>query len=76
MFEMRAEWEFPEEEATHPKSGRRIRYWHMVRDGRAQGLCGRDLDPQAPTQSETYWGQTGDIPFCHTCGALYLRQVP
>lgn len=48
--------------------------WHMVRDGESMGMCGKMLLPGARTLPETAWGHT-DEPFCHTCGALYLREV-
>ncbi|MEY9967132.1 hypothetical protein ABIA33_005197 [Streptacidiphilus sp. MAP12-16] len=50
-------------------------YWHMTRDGSMTALCGRDLDAAAATTSDTSWSHTTE-PICHTCGALYLRQVP
>ncbi|MFF4649505.1 hypothetical protein [Streptomyces sp. NPDC001380] len=66
-YEMRAEYD-AEDGA--------IRHWHMVEDGGVRALCGRDLDPGAPTQSADAWGSEAAEPFCHSCGALYLRQVP
>jgi hypothetical protein len=38
------------------------------------GLCGHDVDAEAARMSADEWGHTRE-KFCHTCGALYLRQV-
>ncbi|MBL1068604.1 hypothetical protein [Streptomyces sp. 7-21] len=49
--------------------------WHMVRRGdEGRGMCGRELRPDARGLPESEWGRTAE-PFCHTCGALYLREV-
>ncbi|MCX4553916.1 hypothetical protein OG204_31540 [Streptomyces sp. NBC_01387] len=53
-----------------------VRFWHMVHVSEETALCGRELDPAAPKQSPDTWGTPESQPFCHTCGALYLRQVP
>ncbi|MET8678255.1 hypothetical protein ABZW18_11865 [Streptomyces sp. NPDC004647] len=54
-----------------------VELWHMVRSdfSATTALCGRELDPRAAAQPEDAWGMTRE-PFCHTCGAVYLRQVP
>ena len=52
-----------------------IKLWHMMKDGALTALCGRDLDPAAPFAHDAAWAHTTE-PLCHTCGALYLRQVP
>lgn len=52
----------------------RVRLWHMIRNAGTDALCGRVLRPQAETRSDLEWGTIH--PVCHTCGALYLRQVP
>ncbi|TDU02082.1 hypothetical protein EDD99_0467 [Streptomyces sp. 846.5] len=49
--------------------------WHMIRDNGTTALCGVRLDPAAEKISDEAWGHTRE-KFCHTCGALYLRQVP
>jgi hypothetical protein len=68
IYEMRAEY------ADGASTGE-IRQWHMVRDNGATALCGVELSPVAEKQSDEAWGHTRE-KFCHTCGALYLRQVP
>jgi hypothetical protein len=52
-----------------------IRAWHMMKDGALTALCNRDLTPDAPQMNDSDWAHTKE-PICHTCGALYLRQVP
>lgn len=69
-YEMRAEYG-PD---IRPAPDAVVKIWHMVEAGELEGLCGRDLSTHAATQSEERWGQMRD-PFCHSCGALYLRQV-
>jgi hypothetical protein len=59
--------------AEHPE--RTVRSWHMVRGHQTQAMCGRELTPDAELRSDEYWGRTAE-PMCHTCGALYLREVP
>ncbi|MYV99454.1 hypothetical protein [Streptomyces sp. SID3343] len=51
-----------------------VKIWHMIRDAGHTALCGRVLTPDSETRSDVEWGTTH--PLCHTCGALYLRQVP
>ncbi|WP_235619033.1 hypothetical protein [Embleya scabrispora] len=51
-----------------------IKLWHMIRNAGTDALCGRALRPHAETRSDLEWGTIH--PVCHTCGALYLRQVP
>ncbi|MGP3971123.1 hypothetical protein [Streptomyces sp. 6N223] len=70
--EMRAEHEG--EEAQGGKPGR-VRFWHMVRAEEAVAMCGRPLPPGAAALPEEEWGRTAE-PFCHTCGAMYLREIP
>ncbi|GCE02427.1 hypothetical protein [Embleya hyalina] len=57
--------------ATRPAP---IKLWHMIRNAGTDALCGRALLPHAETRSDLEWGSIH--PVCHTCGALYLRQVP
>ncbi|WP_042417306.1 hypothetical protein [Streptacidiphilus anmyonensis] len=52
-----------------------VKMWHMTKDGALTALCNRDLDPAAPVDHDSAWAHTKQ-PLCHTCGALYLRQVP
>ncbi|WP_432096364.1 hypothetical protein [Streptomyces sp. bgisy100] len=52
-----------------------VKMWHMVRNSGTTALCGRELDPRAAIRPEDSWGTTRE-PFCHTCGATYLREVP
>ncbi|MBB1243406.1 hypothetical protein GL263_07495 [Streptomyces durbertensis] len=52
-----------------------VKTWHMVRGEGTTALCGRDLDERSATRSEDAWGAMHE-PFCHTCGAVYLREVP
>ncbi|UGY94568.1 hypothetical protein [Streptomyces gobiensis] len=76
-YEMRAEYgpAGRSEESPEPAALGPVKVWHMVREGETAALCGRDLSAQAATQSAEAWGATTE-PFCHTCGALYLREVP
>ncbi|GGO87104.1 hypothetical protein [Wenjunlia tyrosinilytica] len=64
--EMRAE--------IHPGSSR-VKIWHMVRKTGSVAMCGRELEAGSPTRSDEAWGSTEE-PFCHSCGAMYLREVP
>ncbi|WP_042402235.1 hypothetical protein [Streptacidiphilus carbonis] len=68
IYEMRAEY------VTGP-AGRRIGQWHMIKDNGITALCGYDTDPAAEKMSDLAWGHTEE-KFCHTCGAIYLREVP
>lgn len=68
-YEMRAEY------SSEGSPQEPVKVWHMVHEGETTALCGRDLDPRAATQPWEAWGATAE-PFCHTCGALYLREVP
>ncbi|MFG2191433.1 hypothetical protein [Streptomyces sp. NPDC048639] len=52
-----------------------VKTWHMVRGSGTTAMCGRALDPVAASRPEEDWGRTREI-CCHTCGALYLREVP
>ncbi|WP_327294287.1 MULTISPECIES: hypothetical protein [unclassified Streptomyces] len=54
----------------------RVQWWHIAHISETTALCGRELDPAAPKQSTDVWGTPESQPFCHSCGALYLRQVP
>ncbi|GAA2061743.1 hypothetical protein GCM10009801_04290 [Streptomyces albiaxialis] len=70
---MRAEYE------EGPAPGERdaeIRIWHMVRLDGTTAMCGRELSPGAATKPADAWGTPEAEPFCHSCGALYLREVP
>ncbi|QLE73093.1 hypothetical protein FGW37_17165 [Streptomyces rectiverticillatus] len=53
-----------------------VKVWHMVRLGGTEAMCGRDLDPSSATQPSDAWGTAKGEPFCHSCAALYLREVP
>jgi hypothetical protein len=68
IYEMRAQY-------ADGVLGGSIVQWHMIRDNGATALCGVELDPAAEKMSDQAWGHTRE-KFCHTCGALYLRQVP
>ncbi|WP_230423633.1 hypothetical protein [Streptomyces radicis] len=57
-----------------------VKTWHMVRERRNGeighvAMCGRRLREDAETRPGTEWGRTDEV-FCHSCGALYLREVP
>jgi hypothetical protein len=67
VFEMRAEYE----DGT---TGGPIRQWHMTSDGATVGLCGHPVNEDSERMSADAWSHTHE-KFCHTCGALYLRQV-
>lgn len=77
--EMRAEHEHEGEGEGRDEGpgggGGAVRSWHMARDGEATAMCGRALAPGAKTLPDEEWGRTTE-PCCHTCGALYLREVP
>ncbi|MCC3767657.1 hypothetical protein [Streptomyces sp. UNOC14_S4] len=53
-----------------------VKLWHMVRLDGTEAMCGLDLAPGSATQSADAWGTPQGEPFCHSCGALYLREVP
>ncbi|GAA1164636.1 hypothetical protein GCM10009654_21850 [Streptomyces hebeiensis] len=71
-YEMRAEYAG---DASPREAGARFECWHMTRDHETTAMCGIDLDEAAATQTPDAWGTPEGQPFCHTCGALYLRQV-
>ncbi|ONK12307.1 hypothetical protein [Streptomyces sp. MP131-18] len=64
---MRAEYE-----EERPES---VKIWHMVRGEGHVAMCGRALREDAGTLPDGEWGSTAE-PDCHSCGALYLREVP
>ncbi|NGO74059.1 hypothetical protein [Streptomyces boncukensis] len=71
--DMRAEYA----EGVSPRGpDARVKIWHMVRRDGTTAMCGRPLAPGAATQPSELWGTPEGEPFCHTCGALYLREVP
>jgi acetone carboxylase gamma subunit len=72
LHEVRAEYD-PDE--TPGKPDARVSRWHMVRGTDTMAMCGRELHPESATRPEEEWGRTRE-PFCHSCGALYLREVP
>ncbi|GAA0585106.1 hypothetical protein [Streptomyces crystallinus] len=61
-------------EMTAP--GDTLKEWHMVRAGQEVSMCGRTLDMTRPQLPADAWGTEQARPFCHTCGALFLREVP
>ncbi|TDC75827.1 hypothetical protein [Streptomyces hainanensis] len=69
---IRAEYE---EDTDRTGADRPVKTWHMVRDGEAQAMCGRVLEPDARVLPDGEWGRQVEYN-CHTCGALYLREVP
>ncbi|UNO39993.1 hypothetical protein [Streptomyces sp. MST-110588] len=71
--EMRAEYAAG---ASAKQPDARVRAWHMVRGHELTAMCGRELDQDAETQSADLWGTADSAPFCHSCGAMYLREVP
>ncbi|MEF3115953.1 hypothetical protein [Streptomyces chrestomyceticus] len=73
--EMRAE-HAEDAEAGSPQAGGPVKLWHMVRLDGTRSMCGRELRPDAAVQSADAWGTAAAEPFCHSCGALYLREVP
>ena len=71
--EMRAEYA---EGAAPGQQDAEVKIWHMVRLEGTTAMCGRELYADAPTQPADAWGTPQGEPFCHSCGALYLREVP
>lgn len=72
-YEMRAEYA---DDASPDARDSRPKLWHMTLQGGTEALCGLDVGPTAATRSADAWGTAEGRPFCHTCGALYLREVP
>ncbi|MGW7006215.1 hypothetical protein ACWGCW_26230 [Streptomyces sp. NPDC054933] len=70
-YEIRAEYPAGVSPKNEP-----VKIWHMVRAGETTAMCGRDLDAEAAARSSDAWGRPEAEPFCHSCGALYLREVP
>ncbi|TVL94070.1 hypothetical protein [Streptomyces sp. SAJ15] len=70
--EMRAEYE---EGSSGRVAGAPVKIWHMVRGVGTVAMCGRELDADSETRPADDWG-TVEVPFCHSCGAMYLREVP
>ncbi|PWI10521.1 hypothetical protein DIZ27_11055 [Streptomyces sp. NWU339] len=62
-------------EMTEP-GGDALKEWHMVRSGQDVAMCGREVDPSAKEMPSDAWGTDAARPFCHTCGALFLREAP
>ncbi|MFD8293699.1 hypothetical protein ACFV2B_36490 [Streptomyces lavendulae] len=62
-------------EETEPGSGS-VKKWHVVRGGQQEPMCERDMVLSDKVQSTEAWGTPAAIPFCHACGASFLREVP
>ncbi|SFD57215.1 hypothetical protein [Streptomyces aidingensis] len=62
-------------EYPHDDPGAGVKSWHMVRGEGNAAMCGRELLPDAELRPDSDWGTTAE-PMCHTCGAMYLREVP
>ncbi|MET7935227.1 hypothetical protein [Streptomyces sp. NPDC005322] len=73
LHEMRAEYE---EGSSGKVAGAPVKIWHMVRGNGTTAMCGRELAPDAQTQAADLWATDESGPFCHSCGAMYLREVP
>ncbi|MFD0068689.1 hypothetical protein ACFRAI_38230 [Streptomyces sp. NPDC056637] len=56
--------------------GSTLKEWHMVRPDAVVAMCGRELDMSEKSLPSDAWGTEWARPFCHTCGALFLREVP
>ncbi|MFG3280856.1 hypothetical protein [Streptomyces sp. NPDC048111] len=56
--------------------GDTLKEWHMVRGDEQHAMCGHELEANAEEQPDGAWGTDTAHPFCHTCGALYLRETP
>ncbi|MCX3062819.1 hypothetical protein [Streptomyces beihaiensis] len=56
--------------------GDTLKEWHMIRAGEEEAMCGRVIDLSAEKLPSEAWGTDRARPFCHTCGALFLREVP
>ncbi|WP_045303556.1 hypothetical protein [Saccharothrix sp. ST-888] len=52
-----------------------VKTWHIVAEGEATAMCGRELDPGAESKDSTHWSDNPSLS-CHTCGALHLRESP
>lgn len=52
-----------------------VKVWHVVRQEESTAMCGRELEAAAAVRSADDWG-TPNVPICHSCGALYLREQP
>ncbi|MFF9477472.1 hypothetical protein [Streptomyces sp. NPDC014733] len=70
--EMRAEYA----DGVTPGPDAPVKIWHMVRLEGIKAMCGRILSESAATQPADLWGTPEGEPFCHSCGAMYLREVP
>lgn len=62
-------------ERTEP-GGDTIKEWHMVRAGDTAAMCGHKIDLTEATLPPEAWGTEQAKPFCHSCGALFLRESP
>ncbi|RKN42934.1 hypothetical protein [Streptomyces hoynatensis] len=71
---MRAEYEHVGASGEEESPGHEVRTWHMVRGDGNVAMCGRVLQPEAETRPDGDWGTWPKLS-CHTCGALYLREV-
>ncbi|MFF4404327.1 hypothetical protein ACFY2W_12125 [Streptomyces sp. NPDC001262] len=52
-----------------------VKVWHVVRQEESTAMCGRELEAAAEVRSADDWGSP-NVPICHSCGALYLREQP
>ncbi|MFI0240380.1 hypothetical protein [Streptomyces sp. NPDC016845] len=62
-------------ERTEP-GGESLKEWHMVRGGEPTAMCGRKIDLAETRLPAEAWGTEEAKPFCHSCGALFLRESP
>ncbi|MFC0599578.1 hypothetical protein [Streptomyces palmae] len=72
QHEMRAEYE---EGSSGRVAGAPVMIWHMVRGAGTAALCGRELAADAETLPAEEWGAAEETR-CHSCDAVYLREVP
>ncbi|MFI5529026.1 hypothetical protein ACIA8O_10800 [Kitasatospora sp. NPDC051853] len=52
-----------------------VKSWHITTVGTSTAMCGHELESGAETREPTRWSEQPDLN-CHTCGALFLREVP
>ncbi|MBB4947993.1 hypothetical protein F4556_003528 [Kitasatospora gansuensis] len=52
-----------------------VKSWHITVGDTITAMCGHELVAGGETREPTRWSEQPDLN-CHTCGALFLREVP
>ncbi|BFV58178.1 hypothetical protein KCMC57_up32820 [Kitasatospora sp. CMC57] len=52
-----------------------VKSWHITVGNATTAMCGHELETEAEVREPVRWAEEPGLN-CHTCGALFLREVP